>query len=125
MIFCEVNRQAQKNLSRQFQNQSPQHIDDNARTAQSQEEYVARHEELVEQYETAKNELDSINEEKQARNNKRETMTRFIADIKDCEGLLADFDEPLWFATVDSVTVNEGSAAFMFKDGTVIETEIL
>jgi hypothetical protein len=37
---------------------------------------------------------------------------------------LTEFDERLWYATVDSVTVNETTAAFTFKDGTVIETEI-
>jgi hypothetical protein len=99
-------------------------IEENAHTAQDQDEYHRRHEGLVARYETAKNQLDDVNDEKQNRNAKREAITRFIAELGVCGGALAEFDERLWYATVDSVTVSETTAAFTFKDGTVIETEI-
>jgi hypothetical protein len=98
-------------------------VEENAHTAQDQNEYRQRYEGLVTRYEDAKTQLDRANAEKQARNAKRETMTRFVTDLTNCGGLLTEFDEPLWYATVDSVTVGETAAAFTFKDGTVIEME--
>ena len=99
-------------------------IEGNAHTAQNQEEYNKRHNGLIERYETAKGHLNGINEEIQARKTRRDSMTRFIADLDRCGGALDDFDEQLWYNTVDTVTVNETTAAFTFKDGTVIETNI-
>jgi hypothetical protein len=72
----------------------------------------------------ANNQLAATKEKKQSRNAKREAMTRFIADLDECGGAIAEFDEPLWYATVDSVTVGENTASFAFKDSAVIEMEI-
>lgn len=65
-----------------------------------------------------------VDAEKQTRSARREAITRFIADIEKLGGPLAGFDEALWYATVDSVTVYDGVAAFAFKDGTVVPMEI-
>jgi len=68
--------------------------------------------------------LDGINDEKQDRIAKRVSMEQFVADLTACDAPLESFDEPLWYATVDTVTVSGTTAAFTFKDGTVIETNL-
>jgi len=51
-------------------------------------------------------------------------MTRFIAELEERGAPLEEFDERLWYASVDTVTVGGGVATFTFKDGTVIEVKI-
>ena len=60
---------------------------------------------LVTQYKTAKNRLDEILAECQSRTARKEKITRFLYDLKKQEELLTEFDEALWYATIDWVTV--------------------
>jgi len=100
-------------------------VDENAHIAQDQDEYNQRREGLVARYETTKGQLDGVNDEKQARIAKRESMKQFIADLNGCSRLLKEFDEPLWYVTVETVTVSQATVAFTFKDGTVIEVNLI
>ena len=98
---------------------------ENAHTAQDQEEYQRKNTALVARYETAKNRLDEILAECQSRMARKEKITRFIADLKKRDDLLTEFDEALWCATIDWVTVySEKDVAFEFKDGTVIHVDV-
>jgi len=100
-------------------------IDDNARMVQDQEEYRQRAEKLDRQYTDAKKRLEVIAEERQERTVRREKISRFLIDLRRQEELLTDFDETLWRATVDSVTVqSEKAVVFMFKDGCKIHVDI-
>ena len=99
-------------------------VEENARTTQDQKKYAKRHEGLVKRYETASGQLDGINDEKQERVTKRASIKQFVTELYGCDSPLEGFDEALWYATVDTVTVSGTTAAFTFKDGTVIETEI-
>ena len=99
-------------------------IDENAHAKQDQKKYAKRHEGMVTRYETARGKLDGINDEKQDRIAKHVSMEQFVADLTACDAPLESFDEPLWYATVDTVTVSGTIAAFTFKDGTVIEIEL-
>ena len=48
---------------------------------------------------------------------KRERITGFLADLQRQDGLLTEFDEALWRAAVESVTVqSEAYALLRFKD---------
>ena len=98
--------------------------DENAHTKQVQKKYAKRHEGLVTRYETARGRLDGINNEKQDRIAKRVCMEQFVAELTACDAPLESFDEPLWYATVDTVMVSGTTAAFAFKDGMVIKTEL-
>jgi len=98
--------------------------EENARTAQNQDEYNRRYSELTAQHEAIIKQIEDINNEKQAKYAKRETIKMFIVDVEKCGGDINEFDEKLWHATVDSVMVSETTAAFIFKDGSVIETDI-
>lgn len=99
-------------------------INENAHTIQSQDEYYKKYEGLVTRYDSAQNQLTDINEEKLARKTKCESMKQFISDINNCADPLTEFDEPLWYATVESITIKEKTAVFEFKDSTVIEINI-
>jgi DNA invertase Pin-like site-specific DNA recombinase len=99
-------------------------VEENAHSAMDQSEYQERYNELVDRYETAKRRLDAIADEKQARAAKRESISRFLTDLKRLDGLLAEFDEELWYATVDTMTVRlECEAIVTFKNGTEIKVQ--
>lgn len=98
-------------------------VDENAHSTIDQSEYQERYNGLVERYEEAKQRLDAVSDEKQARAAKRENISRFLADLRQRDGLLAEFDEELWYATVDTVTVrSEREVSFAFKGGNEITT---
>ena len=99
-------------------------VEENTRSAQDQDEYHRRHEGLLNRYENVKNRLDAVNDEIKSRKTKRESMAWFIADLEARGGTITEFDEPLWYATVETVTVNETTAAFTFKYGSVVKVEI-
>ena len=98
--------------------------EENTWIAQNQEEYNKKHDALVARFEALKKQLDGVNDEIQARKTKRDNIKQFIADLQNAAGPLKDFDEPLWYATVDTVTIGETTAAFAFKNGMVIETDM-
>ena len=99
-------------------------VEKNARTAQNQEKCKKKEDALTARYQSAKKQLEAVNYEKQSRLAKRDSIRQFILELGSGGGSLAEFDEPLWYATVDTVTVGEKTAVFTFKDGTVIETNL-
>ncbi len=75
----------------------------------------------MERYEVAQRGIAEINDKMLERAAKREKITRFLDDLKCHDKLLAEFDEKLWLATVESVTVHsEGEMTVRFKDGVEI-----
>ncbi|GHU77336.1 serine recombinase [Clostridia bacterium] len=93
-------------------------IEKNARTAQDQAVYQTEYTALIEQREQADQELKVFTDEYQARIIKREAIQLFLAELDQC-GPLKVFDEGVWFATVEKLTVGtEGVLTFTFKDGT-------
>ena len=98
-------------------------VTENARVAQSQADYQKRYNALYKRYDKAKAQLDKMAATKQEQDIKKEILQRLIADINQQEGILTEFNEELWYATVQDVTVNfaEG-VAVTFKDGSVIHT---
>lgn len=94
-------------------------VDENAHSAIDQSDYQQRYAALIERYETAKSKFEAVNEQRQERTVKREKMSGFIQTLKKSNTLLTEFDEELWYATVDRVIVqSEHEIAFQFKDGT-------
>ena len=98
------------------------YIMENSRTAQNQDEYNAHYNGLVERYEKLKKKSLSLHKQKEERLAKRDWIGGFILELSKCKKLLTEFDEKLWVAAVDKVTVfQDGRLAFVFKDGTEIE----
>lgn len=100
-------------------------VEENASTALNQGDYNARRNALIARYDAAKNRFDEIAEEKQARIAKRKSISRFISDLEECDGLLTAFDEQLWYEVVDAVIVYlKNNMAVIFKDGTKIHVDL-
>ncbi|MGI6169745.1 MAG: hypothetical protein ACOYI4_08620 [Christensenellales bacterium] len=100
-------------------------VEENVRTVLDQNEYNQRYVVLMERYEATQNGIAEINDKMLERTAKREKITRFLDNMKCHDKLLDEFDEKLWLATVDSVTVySESEMAVTFKDGSEVTVEI-
>jgi len=100
-------------------------VEENAHSALEQQEYQQRYTALVKRYETANSGLAKISDKRLERIAKRESMGAFIGMLKQSDKLLADFDEELWKATIDKVTVHsEKQITFTFKDGLNLDWDI-
>ncbi len=96
-------------------------IAENARVAQDQGEYQKRYNGLVERYEKAKARFDEVMEAIAERSAKGERLAGFIRTLEAQTEPVAEFDERLWGAMVDYVTVGvDGGMTVMFRDGTGI-----
>lgn len=78
----------------------------NARVAQNQKEYNERYDALVNRYEETEHKRDAVMEQIDQIMIRRRKIERFIESIKDMPELITKFDESLWAALVDSMTVH-------------------
>ena len=100
-------------------------VAENARTAQNQEAYNRTYNELLDQRDTAQKKLEDILQERQERMARKERVLRFLDILRQSDGLLAEFDEALWCATVDRVTVRSAAEmTFTFRDGVEIQADL-
>ena len=97
-------------------------IAENARIAQDQGEYQKRYNGLVERYEKAKARFDEVTATIAQRSAKGERLAGFIRTLEAQREPVAEFDERLWGAMVDYVTVGaDGGMTVVFRDGTWIK----
>ena len=100
-------------------------VEENAHEALDQTEYQKHYSSLIERYENAKKEIGEINDERLERNAKRENIEAFILTLERGQGILTEFDEGLWNATIEFVTIHsEHDISFTFKDGMELNWEI-
>jgi len=96
-----------------------QYVEENAHEAIDQDSYERQHESQVVKYESLKVKLDEIDAEKSNCITTCENIHRFIKTLTQNEKVLPEFNEDVWFATVDKVVVyNDSNLIFHFKDGT-------
>jgi hypothetical protein len=97
-------------------------VEENARVAQDQAEYAARHNALVARYEAADEKVKAAQSEKRQRELRRARAEAFFAEVEGREALHAGFDEELWNCTVESMTVLIGGGfRVRFKDRLEVE----
>ena len=77
----------------------------NARVAQDQKEYNERYDALVSRYKETEHNRDAVMEQIDQIMIRRRKIERFIESVKDLPELITEFDESLWAALVDSMTV--------------------
>ena len=77
----------------------------NARVAQNQKEYNERYDALVSRYEDTERKRDAVVEQIDQIMIRRRKIERFIETVKSLPELITEFDESLWAALVDSMTV--------------------
>lgn len=96
-------------------------VAENARIAQNQAEYQKRYNGLVVRYDTAKQWFDEVTEAIAQRSAKGERLAGFIRTLEAQGEPVAEFDERLWGAMVDYVTVGvDGGMTLVFRDGMTI-----
>jgi hypothetical protein len=96
-------------------------IEENARVALNQSEYQERYDGLVARFDTTKARYEVVTGLISERKARGETMDAFIAELQRQDGLIADFDERLWYSLVEYGTVyGENDVRFTFKNGAEI-----
>ena len=93
-------------------------VAENATTPQDQQTYAERYKGLKARYEAATQRLKQIEGQRTERKQRRQKMLEFIRMLEHADGVLTEFDEGLWNATVEAVTVQtDGSMFFRWKNG--------
>ncbi|MCL2445889.1 MAG: hypothetical protein FWD06_03865 [Oscillospiraceae bacterium] len=96
-------------------------VQENANTALDQVAYQQRHDALVTRYEKAHARLGEIEKTRAERRAKRANIRRFLSTLERQPDLVTDFDDELWYTTVDRVTVHsDGRLTVLFRDGVEI-----
>lgn len=97
-------------------------IDDNAQMAMDQDEYNRKYTDLCERYQAVQARLAELDEQRLERTAKRVKIKMFLEQLEARGTLVSEFDEELWYTTVDSVTVlHDKKMAFTFRDGRQVE----
>lgn len=97
-------------------------INENARVALNQAEYQERYNALADRFDKAKERLEAVSMEITEKQARREMAEQCLAEIAKQDGVISEFDEDLWYALVDYVTVHgKDDVRFTFKDGTEIK----
>ena len=100
-------------------------VDENAHRSQVQNEYQQQYEDLSASYEKVKSRLVEVTAEKQSRMARWEQLQRFIDTVRGRDALLCEFDEGLWRATVENITVHSlKDIRLKFRDGREIRADI-
>lgn len=91
---------------------------ENARTAIDQSDYQQRYIVLAERHEKVNERFEEVNKSIETRNAKRQELKRFVKMLEKREGLLTEFDDELWLATVHQLKVHSDKEfTFVLKDG--------
>ena len=100
-------------------------VEENAQTALDQEDFQRRYEALVVRYEEAKQKFACINDQKLERSARRENIALFLQRLQQSGSCLTEFDESLWNALVETVTVcSEQDITFRFRNGIELHWKI-
>ena len=96
-------------------------IYENARTAIDQDEFAKRNSGYLERHRKATERIEKLEKSKLERIAKSKMLAKFISDLKKCPQVLSEFDEGLWLAVIDKVTVvKDGTMLFSFRSGTEV-----
>ncbi|MFA7628716.1 MAG: recombinase family protein, partial [Candidatus Dojkabacteria bacterium] len=96
-------------------------IYENARTAVDQTEWAERNNAYLERHRKALERVDKLEAVKRERLGKSKIIEGFIHDIGNRPLAIAEFDEKLWLAVIDQVTVDQdGAMTFRFKNGSEV-----
>lgn len=100
-------------------------MDENARQALNQDNYERRFGTLNDKYEEQLRRLTELSKKRQSILACRERLNILLAELREQDGLLIEFDEALFRATVDRYTVHsEREVAVLFRDGTEITVDV-
>ena len=97
-------------------------VKENASTPLDQAEYQRRYESLTKRYEAANARLSELEAIRLERNAKRMNISRFLQTlVKREDDLVTEFDEELWYITVDFIKVyDDRRLEVTFRDGCAV-----
>ena len=91
---------------------------ENAETAQDQEVYAKRYDDLATKHTKLKKQYGDSQAERQAKQNKAQILEGMIESLRSAEPTVIGFNEKLWNTTVDHVMVNrDDTLVFTMRDG--------
>lgn len=94
------------------------HISRNASEAQNQDEYTRKYNDLCTRFEKASEQAERITRELTERQGRHTELKAYLDAIEHSGDILVEFDERLWSAIIDTVTIEiDKTMAFRFKDG--------
>ena len=94
------------------------HVEDNMHNVQDQVAFWRRYEEYETRFNALAEEIDALKLVRIQRQHEAEIIGAFMFEIFERDGVIEDFDERLWIASVDIVTVyHTGDMVFRFKNG--------
>ncbi|MCL2678627.1 MAG: hypothetical protein FWE85_06205, partial [Clostridiales bacterium] len=96
-------------------------VEENARAALDQADYNARRDALVARFNAATARLAEVDAERSRRRRKQANIAHFLQILKKQENLVDEFEEELWYITVDKVLVHaDKRLSFIFRDGAAV-----
>jgi len=100
-------------------------VRENASAALDQDAYQERYDALAARYGAAHARLGEIEKARTERRAKRANITRFMKALDRQEERLAEFEEELWYTTVDKVKAfADGRLVFCFRDECEVEVSV-
>ena len=101
------------------------YMEENTRQIQNQGEYELRWGEMSAEHTKTEMLIAQIQSEIAERIARKERIRRYLEELRQTGDLVADFNNSLWQATVETVTVNADSTfVFTFRDGTEIPVKL-
>lgn len=98
------------------------HVEENMRLAKNQEQFWKRYNTLEERCNSLSDRLAKLQTCVKERKQRADVISGFMFEIRERDGILDEFDEELWTALLESVTITrEGKWLFKFKNERVIE----
>ena len=100
-------------------------IEENTIKVQNQTEYLERYDRHTRRYEKMQKQYETLESERQHRKEQHDRISAFAATLAGQAEMSIEFDDDLWLAAVERVTVNADEAVnFTFKSGIEITEQI-
>lgn len=97
----------------------------NANTAQNQEEYLRRENQIRLKYQEARDRLADINNKIELKQNKKTILLNFMKTLDGINGNFTEFDEDLWSGLLDYIIIKDKEYyTVVFKNGKEIDIYI-
>ena len=97
----------------------------NASATVSEDEYRRRYNDLTDRFRAEEEKLKRLTAERKKRDAESVAIGGMLSELEELEAPPIEFDEKLWHAVVDKVTVyNDDRLVFSLKDGTEITVEL-
>jgi hypothetical protein len=99
-------------------------VQENANAALDQAAYLERYDSLVARYNTAHARIGEIEAARTERRANRASVNRFLKTLARQDGPVEEFDEELWYLTVERLEVfRDGRLRVVFRDGGAVEIQ--